>query len=59
MKAGVDDQTLLRWQNDLAKSEDAIVQLEDQRIPELAEQQLKIREQLFNALHTLTLDWAE
>ena len=59
MKAGVDDQTLLRWQNDLAKSEDAIVQLEDQRIPELADQQLKIRDQLFNALHTLTLDWAE
>ena len=59
IQAGVGEQVLLRWQNDLAKSEDAIVQLEEQRMPELTRQRDEIREQLFQSLHTLTLDWAE
>ena len=59
IQSGGGEQTLLRWQNDLGKAEDAIVQLEEQRTPELIKQRDDIREQLFNALRTLTLDWAE
>ncbi len=48
-----------RWRTDLAKTEDAIVQLEDERISELNEQRSKLREQLFNALTELSLQWNE
>ena len=59
IKAGGPDQVVGKWQNSLARSEDAIVQLEDERIPELEKAQRDLRMQLFDALNELTLDWSE
>ncbi|MEM7455025.1 MAG: hypothetical protein AAF456_11805, partial [Planctomycetota bacterium] len=59
ISAGGPDQVVGKWQNNLARSEDAIVQLEDERIPELEKAQRQLRSQLYDALKELTLDWSE
>ena len=59
IKAGGPEQVVGKWQNSLARSEDAIVQLEDERIPELEKAQRELRVQLYDALKELALDWTE
>lgn len=59
IKAGGGQQQDQRWRTDLAKTEDAIVQLEDERINELNEQRSRVRQQLFDALSSLALQWNE
>lgn len=57
IKAGGGQQQDQRWRTDLAKSEDAIVQLEDERLSELQEQLTTTRKQLRDALTALSLQW--
>lgn len=57
IKAGGGQQQDQRWRTDLAKSEDAIVQLEDERLAELDEQKTATRKQLSDALTELSLQW--
>ncbi len=56
---GGNEETIRRWQTDLGKSEDAIVQLEEERIPELNEQRTEVRRKLFGSLNELALHWSE
>lgn len=46
-----------RWQVDLGKAEDAIVQLYEERLPRLEESRQALRKELFAALRTVHLEW--
>ena len=45
-----------KWRTDLARAEDAIVQLEDERIPELMDQSDQLAKQLYDSLKSLVLE---
>lgn len=59
IEAGGGEQQDQRWRGFLGKTEDAIYQLEEERIPELKRQSEAVRLLLLDALKTLALDWAE
>lgn len=48
-----------RWRNDLANSEDAITEIEDRELPRLREQTAKLRDELREALRSLSAEWTE
>jgi hypothetical protein len=58
IKTGSADQQTARWQSNLAKAEDEIVQLEDQ-LPELRSKQKSARNELFKSLKGLALEWKQ
>lgn len=59
IKTGGGESQNQKWQLDLGKSEDAIVQLEEHRVPELQGERTRIRQRLFDALNSLVLEWSE
>ena len=59
IQTGGGDQQNLRWQNDLARAEDAIVQLEEEHIPQLNIEREALRSQLDQALRSLIIEWNE
>jgi hypothetical protein len=59
IKTGGGEQQDTRWRTDLGKTEDAIVQLEDERIGDLNRQCDQVRKELFAALNELSLQWVE
>ena len=59
IKTGGGEKQDTKWQADLGKAEDQIVELEEVRIPELHDQRASIRDELFEALKGIVLDWAE
>jgi len=59
IKAGVGDHQLTRWQDDLARCEDNIVQVEEQHLPQLVSARDLARRELHDALYELSLDWSE
>ncbi len=56
---GPTDQLSNKWRSSLSQAEDAIVQLEDERIPELETAQRELRQQLYGALNAIAVDWIE
>ncbi len=59
IQAGVSDQQKARWQDDLSRAEDNLVQLEEEHIPDLMADRDDCRQRLFTALHHLVIDWSE
>ena len=59
IQTGGGEQQNLRWQNDLARAEDAIVQLEEEHIPALEREQEQLRSRLETALRSLIIEWNE
>ena len=59
LQAGGDKTGLKRWQDDLQKSEDAILNLEDSLKPQLLEKRAAQRQQLFESLNQLAIDWKQ
>lgn len=59
IQTGGGNQQNLRWQNDLAHAEDAIVQLEEKHVPGLESERDILRTQLDLALRSLVIEWNE
>ena len=57
ISAGGQDQQSSKWRTDLAKSEDALVAIEEEVIPGLRAEEKQLREKLFDALKKLVIDW--
>ena len=59
IKTGSHDQQTTKWQTNLANAEDAIVELEDERLPKLKAELIAIRKQMFEAVKGLAIEWSE
>ncbi len=59
IKAGVGNQQTAKWQDNLARAEDNLVQLEEEYLPGLIVQRDECRHELFQALKALVLEWNE
>ncbi len=59
IKTGVGDQQLAKWQDDLARAEDNIVQLEEEHLTELNSEREDNRRDLYDALRELAIEWSE
>ena len=59
IKAGEGKTRIDKWENELARAEDAIVQLEDERMPELVANKRRINEKLYLALRELNVEWMD
>ena len=59
IKVGSGDQQTARYQDDLARTEDNLVQLEEEHLPELVSDRDDRRRELFQALRSLSLEWSE
>ncbi len=59
IKVGAGDHQTARYQDDLARTEDNLVQLEEEHLPELVAERDDRRRELFKALKSLALEWSE
>ena len=59
IQTGVGDHQLAKWQDDLARAEDNIVQLEEEHLPELNSEHEDSQRDLYDALRELVIEWSE
>lgn len=59
LKTGSGDHQTAKWQDDLARAEDNIVQLEEEHMPDLIVERDECRQDLFRALQDLAIEWSE
>lgn len=59
IKTGGGEKQNQRWQSDLGKAEDSIVELEETRLPELEAKASELRASLHDSLKGIVMEWTE